>query len=91
MILSDAIAPKIGSAEGEALCWGSGQRANKGLLPMLEGVQRAKPFAGVWGVSEKFLFPFCRRRRQVNENEKGLHFLLKKGQTSYDHLRKMRE
>ena len=91
MILSDAIAPKIGSAEGQALCRGSGQRANKGLLPMLEEVQRAKPFAGVRGVPEKFRFPFCRRRRQVNENEKGLYFLLKKGQTSYEDLRTMRE
>jgi hypothetical protein len=41
---------------------------------------------------EKFLFSFfSRRRRQVDENEKGLYFLLKKGQSSYDNLRTMRE
>lgn len=33
---------------------------------------------GVRGVPEKFLFSFCRLRRQVNVNEKGSYFLLKK-------------
>jgi hypothetical protein len=62
------------------------------LLHRRLGVQRAKLFAGVRGVPEKFLFSFfSRRRRQVNENEKGLYFLLKKGQSSYDNLRTMRE
>jgi hypothetical protein len=58
MILSDAIAPKIVSAEGEALCRVRGPR--------------------IWGMQQR-------------TPEKGLYFLLKKGQTSYDDLRTMRE
>jgi len=66
MILSDTIAPKIGSAEGEALCRGS-------------------------GCPRKFPLSFLPPQAEVNENEKGLYFLLKKGQTSYEDLRTMRE